>query len=93
MNDETMMRMRRQLGVPEDLEACHTAQVGDFAVEGHVPAATIRRFLRERPAGAIGIAVPGMPAGSPGMEQGSARQPYNVVSFTRDGRTAVFERH
>lgn len=92
MNEETLMRIRRQLGVPEDLEACHTAEVAGLAVEGHVPAATIRRFLRERPAAAIGIAVPGMPVGSPGMEQGNARQPYNVISFTRDGRTTVFER-
>ena len=84
--------MRRQLGIPEKLGSCHTAKVGGYAIEGHVPAADIRRLLAERPA-AAGIAVPGMPAGSPGMEQGSRRQPYATILFTRDGRRTVFARH
>lgn len=82
----------RRLGVPDHLRSCHTASVGGYAVEGHVPAADIRRLLRERPA-AAGIAVPGMPMGSPGMEHGSHRERYNTVLFTRAGRQSVFARH
>ena len=82
----------RELHVPDDLRSCHTARIGGYAVEGHVPAADIRRLLRERPA-AAGIAVPGMPMGSPGMEHGSHRERYNTVLFTRAGRQSVFARH
>jgi len=77
--------------VPRALEACHTAVVDGYAVEGHVPAETIRRLLRERPA-VSGIAVPGMPPGSPGMENpGQAPRRYQVLTFDRTGRTGVFE--
>jgi hypothetical protein len=82
----------RRLGVPDDLRSCHTASVGGYAIEGHVPAADIRRLLRERPA-AAGIAVPGMPMGSPGMEHGSHRQRYQTILFTRAGRRRVFAQH
>ena len=82
----------RRLGVPDDLRSCHTASAGGYAIEGHVPAADIRRLLAERP-DAAGIAVPGMPVGSPGMEQGDRRQPYATILFTRDGRRLLFARH
>ncbi len=82
----------RRLGVPDDLRSCHTAMAGGYAIEGHVPAADIRRLLRERPA-AAGLAVPGMPIGSPGMEHGGHRQPYNVVLFNRAGQRTLFARH
>lgn len=82
----------RRLGVPDDLRSCHTASVGGYAVEGHVPAADVRRLLSARPQ-AAGIAVPGMPMGSPGMEHGSHRQPYQTILFTRAGRRSVFARH
>ena len=82
----------RRLGVPDDLRSCHTGAVGGYAIEGHVPAADITRLLRQRPA-AAGIAVPGMPMGSPGMEHGSHRQPYQTILFTRAGRRSVFARH
>ena len=82
----------RRLGVPGDLRSCHTAIAGGYAIEGHVPAADIRRLLRERPT-AAGLAVPGMPMGSPGMEHGNHRQPYNTILFTRAGRRTVFARH
>ena len=78
--------------VPESLHSCHTAFVGGYVVEGHVPAADIRRLLKDRPKIA-GIAVGGMPVGSPGMEVGSRRDPYEVVAFTRAGATSVFARH
>ena len=76
--------------VPEALRSCHTAVAGDYLVEGHVPAAVIRRLLRERPKIA-GIAVPGMPAGSPGMES-PAPEAYEVMAFDRVGKTRVFAR-
>ena len=82
----------RRLGVPDDLRSCHTASVGGYAIEGHVPAADIIRLLRQRPA-AAGLAVPGMPRGSPGMEGGGRREPYRVILFTRAGRRSVFASH
>jgi hypothetical protein len=79
-------------GVPDNLRSCHTATVEGYALEGHVPAEDIRRLLAERPQ-AAGLAVPGMPIGSPGMEQGNRRQPYATILFSRDGRHQVFAQH
>lgn len=84
-------KIKDQKGVPSALRSCHTAEVGGYVVEGHVPAADVRRLLRERPKVA-GIAVAGMPIGSPGMEQGPAQR-YEVTSFDRTGKQAVFARH
>ena len=78
-------------GVRAELQACHTAVVGGYVVEGHVPAAAIKRMLNESP-DITGLAVPGMPVGSPGMD-GPNRQPYNVYTFTEDGKVTVFEQH
>ena len=76
--------------VPPDLQSCHTALVGGYVVEGHVPADLVERLLRERPK-AVGLAVPGMPVGSPGMEVPGARaERYEVVTFDRSGRRGVF---
>lgn len=80
--------------VPPELASCHTTEVGGYVVEGHVPAADIARLLKEKPPGVIGLAVPGMPAGSPGMETPDGqRDPYEVISFTADGRQSVFARY
>lgn len=80
-------------GVTEQLASCHTALVGGYVVEGHVPAEDIQRLLRERPAVA-GLAAPGMPAGSPGMEMpGMSGDRYDVVAFGRDGATRVYASH
>jgi hypothetical protein len=78
-------------GLKDEDTSCHTAKIGNYVVEGHVPAEDIKRMLKEKPAIA-GIAAPGMPQGSPGMEQGS-KQPYNVVAFTPDGKTTVYAKH
>jgi len=83
--------VRQRAGVPNGLASCHTALVGDYVVEGHVPASTMKRLLQERPE-AAGISVPGMPMGSPGME-GAWKDPYDVILFTRDGRGMVYESH
>lgn len=78
-------------GLKDDDTSCHTAKIGGYIVEGHVPASDIQRLLKEKPAIA-GIAAPGMPQGSPGMEQGS-KEPYDVVAFTKDGKTKIFSKH
>lgn len=83
--------VKAELGVPSDLAACHTAVVDGYVVEGHVPAADVRRLLEERP-DVAGVAVPGMPVGSPGME-GPREERYSVVAFDGDGGREVFARH
>jgi len=80
------------LGIPADLQSCHTGLVDGYVVEGHVPAADIQRLLAERP-NAIGITVPGMPIGSPGMEQGLTREAYNTILFAKDGSQEVWASH
>ncbi len=80
--------LKQKYGVTPELEACHTAVVGGYVVEGHVPADVIKRMLKDKPAIA-GLAVPGMPQGSPGME-GGAKERYNVLTFDRAGRTTVY---
>ena len=83
---------RQRLRMPERLGSCHSAVVGGYVIEGHVPAPEVRRLLTDRP-DAIGLAVPGMPVGSPGMEMGSRRDPYDVLLVTADGRATVFASH
>lgn len=82
--------VRRQFGVPAPLAACHTARVGGYTIVGHVPAADIARLLKEHPA-VSGLAVPGMPVGSPGMEQGTHRVAYDVMTFDLHGQTRVYQ--
>ncbi len=87
-----LSEVKANLGVPRDLSSCHTTVVGRYVVEGHVPAELIDRLLAERPEIA-GIAVPGMPIGSPGMEvEGMAAQRYDVVAYDAAGRRTVFAR-
>ena len=77
--------------VPAPLQSCHTAIVDGYIIEGHVPVEDINRLLAERPAGVVGLAVPGMPIGSPGMEvEGQPAQPYDVLAFDKVGNTEVF---
>ena len=80
--------IKSKFGIAPALRSCHTAVVEGYVVEGHVPAADIKRLLQERPAVA-GLAVPGMPMGSPGME-GEYKDPYNVLTFDKDGRTSIY---
>lgn len=92
VSDANLAAIARQAGVTDDLASCHTAKIGDYVVEGHVPASAIQKMLKEKPAIA-GIAVPGMPVGSPGMEQGGRKDPFNVIAFTKDGKRSVFTKH
>jgi len=84
--------IKEEAGLDWGLASCHTAFVGDYVVEGHVPAREIRRLLDEQPDFA-GISVPGMPVGSPGMEMGARQDPYDVIAFRSDGTTEVFARY
>lgn len=88
-NEAAMNPLKTRLGVPQPLWSCHTAVVGDYVIEGHVPAADIHRLLAEKPK-ARGLAVPGMPIGSPGMEAGERRDPYDVVLFDAADSAEVF---
>ena len=91
--DPSMLdRIKRQLGIGEDIAACHTAKIGPSVVEGHVPAPDIKRLVAEQP-DALGLTVPGMPVGSPGMEQGAEAEPYDVLLINKDGTTAVYASH
>lgn len=93
VHDTGNSAVRASAGIPSALGSCHTAIVGGYAIEGHVPASDIRRLLTEKP-DAIGLAVPGMPIGSPGMDgavYGGRRDPYDVLLMARDGSTRVFK--
>ncbi len=84
---------RRQAGLPDALGSCHTAVVGGYVVEGHVPARDIQRLLRDRPR-ALGLAVPGMPVGSPGMdgpEYGGRKDRYDVLLVAANGTTSIYQ--
>lgn len=85
--------LKDSLGVPAALRSCHTAVAGKYVVEGHVPAADVKRLLSRAPKGVVGIAVPDMPAGSPGMEMPGRRDRYDVIAFSAHGKTSVFARH
>lgn len=90
-NVDDVPRVRKNLGMPDRLGSCHTARAGGYVIEGHVPAADIQRLLREKPR-ALGLAVPSMPPGSPGME--SAKPvPYQTLLVRTDGSTQVFAQH
>ena len=87
---EDMNAVKTKHGVPQRARSCHTALVGAYVVEGHVPAADVQRLLQLRPS-VVGIAVPGMPIGSPGMESPDGRKtPYDVMAFTQDGQSRVY---
>ena len=86
---EDLAAFKRERGIPDDLVSCHTATIGDYTIEGHVPAADIRRLVAERPA-ATGLTVPGMPFGSPGMGPESEREAYDVLLVGLDGSSSIF---
>ena len=89
MTDMTAVKDEHR--VPSSLRSCHTALVAGYVLEGHVPADVVAKLLAERPAGVVGLAVPGMPAGSPGMESADGfKTPYQVMAFTQDGQSRVY---
>jgi hypothetical protein len=90
LDQDALDKMKSDHGIPPAAQSCHTARVAGYTVEGHVPADAVQKLIKDKPAVA-GIAVGGMPLGSPGMEvPGGRKQPFNVVSFGKDGSTKVF---
>lgn len=87
-----LIRHKFEKGIPQNMTSCHTGEIEGYIVEGHVPVADIRKLLDERP-DAVGLAVPGMPYGSPGMGPEDAREAYDVFLIRRDGSTEVFSRY
>ncbi|MDD9709765.1 DUF411 domain-containing protein [Seohaeicola sp. SP36] len=87
-----LMRYKMDNGIPQEMVSCHTARIENYMIEGHVPVADIRRLLEESP-DAVGLAVPGMPYGSPGMGPEEEREAYEVFLIRRDGSTEVFSRY
>ena len=92
VNDELLKSIKSQLGISTELSSCHTATISKYFVEGHVPVNDIHRMLFERPQ-ARGLTVPGMPIGSPGMEMGNTKEPFDTLLVFENGRTEVFNRH
>ena len=92
ITSEEMTSIKNQYRVPEALRSCHTALVGGHVIEGHVPAEEIRELMGMK-SGPLGLAVPGMPLGSPGMEMGASKDPYQVMSFDKSGSSKVFKDH
>lgn len=86
--DDTIS-VRQRLGMPDRFGSCHTATIEGYVLEGHVPASDVKRMLSQRPK-ALGLAVPGMPVGSPGMEYGDRKDPYDVFLVERNGSATVF---
>ncbi len=91
-DSDDLAAYQTKLGVPEALHGCHAGVIDGYAISGHVPPEDIKRLLAERPQGA-GLAVPGMPMGSPGMEMGDEKEAFEVLLFQADGSTGVFARH
>ena len=92
IESEQMGAVKKRVGVPDRLASCHTTEVGGYFIEGHVPAADIKRLLKEKPK-AAGISVPGMPMGAPGMDETGHSQPFATVLVGRDGKFSIYARH
>lgn len=89
---DDMDKLKSERGVPKELQSCHTALVGGYVVEGHVPATDVADMLKRKPQ-TVGLTAPGMPMGSPGMEMGGAKAPFDVLEFDKNGKTQVFHDH
>ncbi len=85
--------MKHKLGVPMGTQSCHTAEIGGYTIEGHVPADDIKRLLKQRPKNIAGLSVPRMPVGTPGMEMGARKDPFNVISFDKEGKVDTYNEY
>ncbi|MEL6425320.1 MAG: DUF411 domain-containing protein [Pseudomonadota bacterium] len=92
MDQNALWDLKARAGIPPEMSSCHTGFIDGYVVEGHVPAEDIRRLIAERPAG-IGLAVPGMPMGSPGMEMGTRRDAFDTLLVLPRGRARIFQNH
>ena len=92
VNEETLGSIKSLLGIPLEISSCHTATIGSYFIEGHVPAEDIFKLLTEKP-NSLGLSVPGMPIGSPGMEMGNNKEPFDTLLVFENGKTQVFNSH
>ncbi|MFD2179374.1 DUF411 domain-containing protein [Veronia pacifica] len=92
-NSDNLYPIKKKLGLTPELASCHTAVIDGYVFEGHIPASDIQTFLQNEPKDLDGLAVPGMPLGSPGMEFDNRKQAYQVIGFSKDGKTQVFSQH
>lgn len=92
VDSQTLQEIKRQAGLSKELASCHTGKIGGYVIEGHVPAGDVTRLLAEKP-DAVGLTVPGMPVGAPGMEDGDKTEPYDVLLVKKDGTTEIYSRH
>lgn len=90
--NSNMAEVHARYKIPAELQSCHTGVIGTALIEGHVPATDVKKFLAKKPAGTVGLTIPGMPQSAPGMDV-VPFQPYTVLTFTAAGKTAVFTRH
>lgn len=90
---ESFDDIKAQNGIKQNTASCHTALIGDYVIEGHVNYSAIKRLLTEKPRDIKGLTVPGMVVGSPGMEMGNKKMPYNVLAIKKDGTLSVYEKH
>jgi hypothetical protein len=90
--DGDIRPIKKQYSVPSRLESCHTTIVGGYVVEGHVPADDVKKLLAAKPKGILGLTIPGMPQSAPGMDV-TPFQPYEVLTFDKDGKTVVYAKH
>ena len=92
VDEEAIGLIKTQLGISNELSSCHTATIGSYFIEGHVPAEDIFKLLTVRP-NALGLSVPGMPIGSPGMEMGNNKEPFHTLLILENGNTQIFNSH
>ena len=92
VDEETLGLIKTQLGISSELSSCHTATIGSYFIEGHVPSEDIFKLLTEKP-NALGLSVPGMPIGSPGMEMGNNKEPFDTLLVFENGKSQVFNSH
>jgi len=92
-NLDNLHPIKKKLGLTPKLASCHTAVIDGYVFEGHIPASDIQAFLQAKPTDLDGLAVPGMPLGSPGMEYGDKTQAYQVIGFSKAGKTQIFSQH
>ncbi|SNT20003.1 DUF411 domain-containing protein [Tropicimonas sediminicola] len=92
IDDDALWLLKERTGITPELASCHTGFIDGYFIEGHVPAADVQRLLSERPE-ALGLTVPGMPIGSPGMEMGDTREPYDTLLVLKGGAAEVFQSH
>ena len=92
VNEETLGSIKSRLGIPLELSSCHTATIGSYFIEGHLPAEDIVKLVEAKP-NALGLSVPGMPIGSPGMEMGTNKEPFDTLLVFENGQTKVFNSH